>query len=175
VAAAIGVCVAAVYYVMNLRVQQENMEEMTKNRRVTLTSSLMQPFMTEEGMRHFIDLVNMEWIDLDDFSRRYDSRVNPENFAKRMSMWNLCECLGSLYKDGLIDLKTLQGGSLGEIEYMWIKFKPIIEMFRRTDFGPGAYENFEFIAGKLHELRISAGETEPDRMSRVIEEHVEAQ
>jgi len=74
--AATGVLVAAVFYVLNLR-------ETTKNRRITLTNTMMQPFMSEEGNRLFIDLVNMKWSDLDDFMLRYDSKTNPENYAKR--------------------------------------------------------------------------------------------
>jgi len=164
--AATGVLVAAGYYILN-------MWETTKNRRITLTTTLMQHFMTEEGMRHFIDLMNMQWTDLEDFSRRYDSRVNSENFAKRMSMWNLCENIGGLYRDGLIDLKTLSGSSLAAIEYMWIKFKPVIEMFRGTDFGPRAYENLEYIAGRLSAFRSEQNRDSDvySRMNRVMQGH----
>jgi hypothetical protein len=42
IAGALGVCVAAVYYALNLR-------EMNKNRRITLTHTMMQPFMTEDA------------------------------------------------------------------------------------------------------------------------------
>lgn len=163
---AVSVSIAAAYYVINLR-------ETTKNRRITLTTTMMQPFMTEEGVKHFIDLLNMDWTDLEDFSKRYDSRVNPENFAKRQSMWNLCENLGSLYRDGLIDIKTLYDSSRGVIPYMWIKFKPVIEMFRRTDYGPRSYENFEYISGKLidYEKKLTQDSVLEKRLEKIIAEH----
>lgn len=107
----LGVLMAAVYYVLNLR-------ETVKNRRITLTNTMMQPFMSEEGCRRFIDLVTMEWSDLEDYKRKYDSRTNPANFAKRYSMWNLCENFGRLYREGLIDLETLYGGSSSIIQYL---------------------------------------------------------
>jgi len=176
VAAAIGVCVAAIYYVMNLRVQQTNMREAEKNRKIAFTTSLMQPFMTEDGIRRFIDLINLDWSDIEDYKRRYDSRTNPENFSKRYSMWNLCENLGRLYRQGLIDLETILGTSGGMIQYMWVKFKPVIEMYRETDYGPNSFRDFEYLAGELNELnKRLLGEDMAVRMSRVIKEHVEAQ
>ena len=70
--AATGVLIAAIFYVHNLR-------ETAKNRRVTLTTSLMQPVLTKEGMRDF-ELNSIDWSDLEDL--KYDSRVNPDNFQE---------------------------------------------------------------------------------------------
>ena len=120
IAGALGVCVAAIYYVINLR-------EMNKNRRITLTTTMMQPFMTVEGLRQFNNLISMDWKDLDDFSKKYDGRVNPQNYAERLSMWNLCENLGLLYREVMIDLKTLYGGSSFIVQITWLKFKSVIE------------------------------------------------
>lgn|GEM_PF-3213385 len=169
--AATGVLVAAVFYVLNLR-------EITKSRRITLTNTMMMPFMSEEGNRLFIDLVNMQWDDLDDFKRRYDSRTNPENYAKRGAMWNLCENFGRLYREGLIDLETLDLGSNGIIQYMWVKFKPVIEMYRRSDYGSHAYENFEYVAGQLeefHKRKYGESYSDGERLERVVREHEAAQ
>jgi hypothetical protein len=46
VAAAIGVCIAAIYYVPNLRTVQRNM-------RITLSTNLMQSMLSEESMRRW--------------------------------------------------------------------------------------------------------------------------
>ena len=59
-----------VHYVMNLR-------EVKRNRRITLTTTMLQPFMTEEGFNQINDLLEMEWSDIDDFKRKNDSSVNP--------------------------------------------------------------------------------------------------
>lgn len=66
VAAAIGVCAAASYYIFNLR-------ETTRSRRVALTNTLIQSFISEEGSRRWADMMNMEWKDFDDFYKKYDS------------------------------------------------------------------------------------------------------
>ncbi len=164
-AGALGVCIAAIYYVINLR-------EMNKNRKITLTTTVMQPFVTEEGVKLLIDLINQEWSDLDDFMRRYDSRVNPENYAKRISMWNLCENCGRLYREGLLDIETLHGGSAYFIQLLWVKFKPIIEMYRKSDFTKGHYSNFEYVAEKLNEFQLKkSGEDYNAKLREVISSH----
>jgi hypothetical protein len=142
VAAAIGVCLAAVYYAMNLR-------ETTRNRRITLTNTLMQPFLTEEGMKNMIDLTDMEWTDFDDFMKKYDSKVNPSNFAKRMSLWNNIEVLGFQYRSGMIDMGTVYSVCSNLIPMMWMKFKPVIDEYKKFDYSRDLYENFEFLASEI--------------------------
>ncbi len=149
--AALSFVVAASYYAMNLR-------EITRSRRITLTTTVLEPFMTVEGNRLFLELTQMTWNDLDDYTKKYDHRVNPENFAKRMSMWNRCHTLGSLYREGLLDLKTLYVGSGRMIIWLWFKFRPIIEMYRGTDFEARAYEDWEYLAERLLEYTDSRGE-----------------
>ena len=126
--AATGVLVAAMFYIVNLR-------ETTKNRRITFTNSVMQHLLTEEGVRREMDCYSMQWTDFDDFKRKYDSRVNPENYSKRNSLWLQYDSMGYLYKSGLIDLDTVANVGGGMLLWDWLKFKPIIEEFRKADLG----------------------------------------
>ena len=100
----------------------------------------------------------MTWNDLDYYKRKYDHRVNPENYAKRTSMWNRCNAIGSLYREGLLDLKTLYAGSAGIISRMWLKFRTIIEMYRSTDYDVRGFEDWEYLAERLLEYTQSRGE-----------------
>lgn len=139
-----GVIGGFTYYVMNLM-------EARRNRRITLTTTLMQHFMTSEASRDTADLFSMEWSDLDDYHSKYDHRVNPDNFAKRIAVWRLLDSIGLLYRKGLLDLETINSGSTGIIPSLWRKFEPVIEMYRETDFHGSTWENWEYLAGKLHE------------------------
>ena len=166
--AATGVLVAAVFYIVNLR-------ETTKNRRITFTNSVMQQLLTEEGVRREIDCYLMQWIDFDDFKRKYDSRVNPENYSKRMSLWLQYDSMGYLYKSGLIDLDTVANVGGGLLLWDWLKFKPIIEELRKRDLGPNGLSNFEYLAEAVLRRRESF---EPDaraRYDRVEKEYRMAQ
>ena len=147
IAAATSVCLAAFYYALNLR-------EANRNRRMALTTSLMQSFISEEGVKRFIDLVNMQWTDFDDFSRKYDSTVNPENFAKRCSYWNACEVLGYQYREGIIDIGTLNAACTQLITTMWAKFKPVIDEYRKFDYSKNTYENWEHLANEMDKMTL---------------------
>ena len=148
--ASLSFVIAAIYYAMNI-------SEVKRNRRITLTNTVLDPFMTEEGYSKLLDLMAMEWSSLDDFNSKYDHRVNRENAAKRISMWNRFETIGMLYREGLVDLKTLYGGTGGVLTVLWFKFKPVIEMYRGTDFDERAYENFEYLAERLLEYTKARG------------------
>ena len=149
--AALSFLVAATYYAMNIREQR-------RNRRLTLTTTILQPFMTVETAQLIMDILNMEWEDLEDFQKKYDHRMNPGNWAKRFALWNTFENIGTLYREGLLDLETLYRGSQGIISLMWYKFKPVIEMFRESgDYAEKSYDNFEYVAEKLDEFVRTQG------------------
>jgi len=143
IAAATSVCLAALYYALNLR-------EANRNRRMALTTSLMQSFISEEGAKRFMDLANMQWTDFDDYYRKYDSTVNPENAAKRVAYWNACEVLGYQYREGIIDIGTLNAACTQLITTIWAKFKPIIEEYRKFDYSKNTYENWEYLANEMN-------------------------
>ena len=50
-----GVFVGLTYYVMNLR-------EVRRNRRITFTTTMLQPFMTGDGFSSVMELMGMEWL-----------------------------------------------------------------------------------------------------------------
>jgi hypothetical protein len=137
---------ASIYYVLNIR-------ETSKNRRLTLTNNLMQFFTSVEGQRRAIELLTMEWADFDDFYKRYDSTVNPDNYAKRMSLWGTYEILGLQYRTGLLDMETIYAvGGISIINF-WMRFRSIIEEYRKLDYGKDVYENWEYLANDLSRMK----------------------
>jgi hypothetical protein len=114
----------------------------------------MKQFYSKEFSRRFQGLLRMEWKDFDDFKNKYDSRVNPDNFADRWSFLGMLDVLGYQYKAGLVDIDTLYDLSWGPVLQMWLKFKPIIDEYKKSDYGSDAYANFELLARKLWDLRV---------------------
>ena len=144
-AAAIGVFIAAVYYVMTLRTAQRNM-------RITLTNSLMQSLLSEEWRRWF-ELLYMEWKDYDDFERKYGTDIGFDNASKRMNLWYTYNVLGRILESGLADKETLYNVmSVGAV-WLWVKFKPIIEEHRRRYSGKDAYSGFEYLANEMLKMK----------------------
>ena len=122
-----GVFIGLSYYIMNIR-------EVRQNRRIALTTTLLQHFMTREGYENIMEILSMEWDSIEDFMNKYDHRVDRNYAARRMALWNTCNTLGYLYREGSLDLKTIYSASGGIIINIWNKFKPIIEYYRSTDF-----------------------------------------
>ncbi len=79
IAGALGVCVAAIYYLINLR-------ETLRNRRLAFSQNVVQNMQNLEWQQRFMEVMNMHWIDFDDFVKRFDSSVNVEMYARRHSI-----------------------------------------------------------------------------------------
>ena len=105
--------------------------------------------MTGEGYREILGLMSLEWDSIEDFISKYDHRVDRDNAARRMALWNTFNTIGSLYREGMLDLKTIYTSSEDIIYIVWNKFKPIIEYYRGTDYSDNAYEDFEYLAKQL--------------------------
>jgi hypothetical protein len=156
-AGALGVCVAALSFAFNMRAT-------TKNRRASLTNNLMNSFLSEEGMKRWYELEIMKWKDFEDFHRKYDSTVNPDNYVKRQAFWNTCDLIGYQYREGLVDLGTVYNAGGLFIGYSWFKFKPIIEEYRKTEYGIDDYENYEYVANELLKMK---NKRDPSYMKKV--------
>ena len=83
--------------------------------------------------------------------KKYDHKADRINAARRMALWNTCNSIGSVYRDGLLDLKTIFTSSGGMIGNIWRKFEPIIKFYRTTEYSPKGYEDFEYLALQLEE------------------------
>lgn len=164
-AAAIGVCVAAFYYALNLR-------ETTRNRRATLSMNILQSFMSEEGALRFIDLLNMQWNDFEDYKKKYDSSVNPGNYAKRMAFWQTCDLIGYQYRAGILDIQTIYNVGGIWIWNAWRKFKPIIEEYRKWEWPSDTYENFEYLANILIKMSEDRDAESVGKSDIVISTHL---
>jgi hypothetical protein len=149
---AVSVTIAAIYYMINLR-------ETTRNRRVSLASTLMQTFISEEGARRWLDVVSAEWSDPKDFEAKYGGRTNPEYFAKRNALWNTMELLGKQYRSGLIDMETIWAICNTAVPNAWAKFKPLIDENRRTHAKGMYYTNFEYLALEVARMLYRADPT----------------
>ena len=129
-----------------------NVMETAKNRKVTLTSTLLSTINTEDGQRKYYELMSQEWSDFDDFYRKYDSSVNPDNYVKRLYLWKLFDYTGWQYRKGLVDLETIYYAAGQNILLLWRKYRPIIEEYRKTQYGRGQWVNWEYLAGALEKM-----------------------
>ena len=153
VAAAIGVCIAAVYYVMMLREQRKNMKTTLETRQIQILLDLAQLPTSYEGQKRFADWMNMTWTDYEDFEKRYDSDINVDNYALRYSMGYWFEKMGFLLRYGMITSKQLWDLSLGEpVLQAWSKFREINLKQREGYHLPHLWSNWEYLYDEIAKI-----------------------
>jgi hypothetical protein len=149
-----GLSVAAsiIYYSTVLR----NTE---KTRKAQLISRLREMlWASEESVVNSFELLEMDWIDFDDFDRKYDSTNNKENSAQRFKIWGLYQEMGYYLHENILDVGTvysLIGGH--NILLMWEKFKPIIYYQRKKYKDPSWFKYFEYMGEETRKYRTKQG------------------
>jgi len=88
----------------------------------------------------------MHWSDFEDFKKKYDSETNPEYTAKRNAILGRYDLLGRQYRNGIISLDDIGTASGFTMVLIWLKFKPIIEGYRGTEWHKDNMSDFEFVA-----------------------------
>ncbi len=149
----IGVLVAAssvVLYIINLFLSGKKEE---KNRKIVQSNDVLQMLFSKEHTQILAELLNCSWTDFKDFSQKYDSSVNPDNYAKRATLMGSYEHIGYLLKNGLIDREVVYINGGMPVIHIWAKYKPIIEELRRVAYGRDWGNYFEYLANEMWKMK----------------------
>jgi len=149
IAGASGVCIAAIFYVLNLRISQRNQRLTLETRKAQFYMQINQHLKSEESQRRFIDLMYMDCRDYDDFEHKYGSDDHPDLYSKRFSALYEFNGVGHLLKEGLIDMETAYSlaDTLG-LE-LWAKFESIVREQRIRFNVPEMFLDLEFLAAEI--------------------------
>jgi hypothetical protein len=154
-AGALGVCIAAIFYVLNLRVSQRNQELMLKAQQQTLETrqaqlfmgiyqSLISSYLSEAEYQHF----NIECRDVNDWNKIMSDK-------EQYKVWNsygaFLEGIGVLVHENLIDVRLPAMLCSGTINWYWEKFGPGIKQVREALHFPRIMIEFEYLYGKVNE------------------------
>jgi hypothetical protein len=159
-----GVIIGFCYYVITVRSAQKNQRIVEETRQIQLITQLGESN-SEEAAKRFIELLEMEWNDYDDFEKKYGSDFNRDNYAKRQALWYTYDTIGLLLKKGLID-RNLIFGDMGFHEplVLWHKFGGVIKEIRRRYNQPYVFINLEYFAEECNKYYQGKGleATPPD-------------
>jgi hypothetical protein len=147
-----GVIAGFSYYVLTVR-------NADKVRKMQLISRIR-----EQGGRSVTnelygeELMEMEWEDFDDFRAKYDSTVNPENWAKRSLWFGYYQEIGYMLHESIVDVEMVYNvlGGHNALQ-MWAKFESIILGQRKLYRDPSWYKYFEYFATEIKKYRVSQG------------------
>ena len=103
-------CVAAFYYVLNLRISQRNsklalkaQEQTLETRQAQLLMSIFQNYSSKEFQTDMEEMAHVwKWSDYDDFMSRY-ARENVKETGKHATVFQIYEGTGVFVKRGLVN------------------------------------------------------------------------
>lgn len=131
VAAAMGVLVAAIYYVFTLRINQRNIKHTLETRQAQLFMQLYDKLTETKQWDEYTEIMERwSWTDFSNFMRKYGPEENPEEWNKFYLCLGQWERVGLLVRDGLIDPKLVWHW-LGSIPVrLGEKYEPVLDEYR---------------------------------------------
>ena len=167
--AATGVLVAAIYYVMNLRISQKNQELMlkaqeqsTRAQQQTLETRQTQLFMqlydrmSQPELSSIINDLryNMKWTDAEDFWRKYGAETNITEYSRIASAGNYFKGIGVLLRKGLIDRLFIYDLLSSPLKLFWEKMGPVILERRRITNNPNLFAFVDFLYDEMMKVEV---------------------
>jgi hypothetical protein len=134
IAGALGVCVAAVYYVMNLRISQRNQtlslktqEHTLETRQTQLTMQLYEKMGTKEYLDNFLEILTQwSWKDYDDFKQKYGEKGDWKKWVIFGPVAVAWEQVGIMVKHGIFDPAMVYDMWAGFYTDFWEKIEPVV-------------------------------------------------
>jgi hypothetical protein len=142
IAAALGVLVGVVIAVVELR-------NLVKQRHTDLVTRLSSDIaLDRESLEAFVDIVEAEFEDYNDFVKRYGKFISKNQVPMSfMMMGNFYEQIGVLLRNKLIDASLID--QLFPVSIIWEKTKPLVEGMRKEYHDPGFFEWFEYLYNEM--------------------------
>ena len=142
IAAALGVLVGVVIALVELR-------NLVKQRQTDLVTRLSSDIaLDRESLEAFVDIVEAEFEDYDDFVKRYGKFISKNQVPMSfMMMGNFYEQIGVLLRNKLIDASLVD--QLFPVITTWEKTKPLVEGMRKEYHDPGFFEWFEYLYNEM--------------------------
>ena len=142
-----GILVGILYYITIMRNQ-------SKAREAQFLLQLNNVFQDKEAIKDWLNVLQMQFTDYDDFLEKFDSEVNMENYLQRSRIYRMLNTFGHILKKGLVDPETVFDGISGDfIEDMWRKHSVIILEIRKRRNVPHYLEGFEYLAKAMKKIQ----------------------
>jgi hypothetical protein len=149
---AASVSVAAIYYIMTLRVQQMNMKHTLETRQTQVFMNIFDRFNDRQIMKAWNSVaMDMQYRDYDEFLEKYGWEENPDFYSYFDLIGWTFHGMGVLVKKRQIDpelVSELCGAGL--ISY-WEKSKPFYEEWRRR-YILTAYWGIDYLYDKVKRI-----------------------
>ena len=145
--AGLSIGIASLYYIINIRHQQETREASLFN---SVYESMLSP-----DIFHISWELELDWnfTDYEDFWEKYGPDTNREDYERFNRYFTHLEGMGIYVKRGLIRAELIDDFMSGDVVRFWEKFGPFILEHRRRRNSPTAYEHVEYLYNKVKPIR----------------------
>ena len=158
IAGALGVCVAAGYYINNMRFN-------LRAREMQIMQRFAEDYTSDQGLQRYAIVMSMEWKDYDDFIKKF-GYSNPELWGKWLSQFFCFEQWGILLKKKIIDPELIYFlGGYGAIR-TWEKFRDVIVNRRGIAWGYDYMINAEFLANEMLKIKTKNDASFKDKLDK---------
>jgi len=145
IAGALGVCVAAVYYVVNMKATLET-------RQAHLFRDFLKTQESYDFWQTFDEVRFAKFKDLDEFTKY------PDNFGSKFNrVFQYWERLAVMVRRGLISSELIYEINYGSIIGLWEKYASIVVGLRGLWGTPQLYEPIEWLHGELKRIQKQKG------------------
>ena len=157
---ALTVSIAAIYYALTLRYTRKNQELQLETRQAQLYMQLFMRITSEEFTKKGIDLLKVEYDDVNEFMQKYILSPDSTMHAKLFSMFWHIDGLGYMMSQKLIDPEIVYnfGGGFAQV-WHWKKWEPVIMRFRKRRDDPEFMKWFEYASNEMMKIRQEKGLT----------------
>ena len=160
--AATGVLVAAVFYILNLRISQKNQELSLKaqqqsadTRQAQLLMSLHQKISDPDFEEKWGEIVyKWEWSSFEDFEAKYGGLRNPKKWRSLTYIGNFFEGVGILVKNGFIDASLVDDLMSGYVVRFWQRYEPYFREARVRHGSPTIAEFMEYLYCAVYRIYL---------------------
>jgi len=150
--ASASVVAGIIYYSLQLRNQNRQMEQQNKIRQADLAIRI-NPWLNMSGIeftKMALEFAAVEYKDYDDFVKKYGplNSVTPASMAFHTGS-NYFEGVGVLLKRKLIDVDIVRDYWGESVIYTWKRVEPLIKGWRKQFNMPKAWEPFEYLVNEM--------------------------
>ena len=143
--AATGVLVAAVFYILNLRVSQRNMKANLETRQAQLFMQSFNLWLTSGMIENYLELFQQDWKTYEEWVEKYGMKNNPKAALIYFKLDTFFEGIGVLVKRKLVDPWLVDEFMSSDIISYWEKMRPVAEGIRKQQGRETWAENSEYL------------------------------
>jgi hypothetical protein len=139
--ASASVVAGVIYYSLQIRHQNLQIQQQTKTRQTDLLVRLFSTLMSKDWVEAWEKVRDREILDYNDYKEKY-------GLVEVNEIYLFLDQLGRLLQKGLIDLDLLPLET-GQISMMWEKLSPILEGSRKKFNEPKMGYGFEYLYNEM--------------------------